>query len=204
MDAKVLCGWYVYTVYICIYVGRQPCKGIHVCILGHKYTYYTCMYLYMYAWIYMCVYASMYVISMMYIFRFAHRLTYLSLYMGRHNYMYIYTLHTCMHILLCMCACIQVYMYVGRHEWECICVCMSMKYKGPLTGPLTAVPTVVLPNCPWFIDNIYVYDVILWSHPGRKWCAKLHSLLLVSFIYPVKSHDHCLFWMTLVRKGQMT
>ena len=49
-----------------------------------------------------------------------------------------------------------------------------------------------------FIENYYVYDVILWPHLGRRWCAKLHSFLLVSFIYPSGSCDQCLLRLTLI------
>ena len=47
-----------------------------------------------------------------------------------------------------------------------------------------------------YVENFYVYDAILWSHPGRRQHVKMHSLLLVSFVYPGESYDHCVFWMT--------
>ena len=33
---------------------------------------------------------------------------------------------------------------------------------------------------------------------GRKYCAKLHSFLLVSCVYPVESHDQLLFRKTMI------
>ena len=47
-----------------------------------------------------------------------------------------------------------------------------------------------------FIDEFYVYDVMLWPHQGRRSCAELYCFLLVSFHFPSESHDHCLFWLT--------
>ena len=49
-----------------------------------------------------------------------------------------------------------------------------------------------------FIENYYEYDVKVWPHLGTRWCGKLHSFLLVSFIYPSGSHDQCLFWLILI------
>ena len=48
------------------------------------------------------------------------------------------------------------------------------------------------------MDNFYVYDVIVWPHTGRRCCAKLHSLLLVSFVYPVESYDQLLLCLSMI------
>ena len=48
-DMNFLHEWYVHIVrvHICMYVCRQSCMCIYVCIWGHEYTYYThvCIYI---------------------------------------------------------------------------------------------------------------------------------------------------------------
>ena len=70
-------------MHICIHVCRHPCNDIYVCMRGHKYTLHT--YLSIYLWLYVCV--CIYAISM-YTFRYVCRKKYMSLYIGRHLYMY--------------------------------------------------------------------------------------------------------------------
>ena len=61
--------------------------------------------------------------------------------------------------------------------------------RDPLTAVLIVSMTVT-PNCPCLyrvslISVMSLYDLIT----GRKCCAKLHSFLLVSVVYPAESHD---------------
>ena len=68
-------------------------------------------------------------------------------------------------------------------------------------GPLTAVLSVsmtVIPNFPCFYRWVLWVWCHLWPHQGRSTCAKLPGFWLVSLYLPCGSHDHCLFWMTLI------
>ena len=81
----------------------QTCMGIYVCMWGNKYTHYT------HVFIYTCMYVSMFVCVCIYVismpaFRYFYMQTNMSRYIGRHVYMQIHTLHTCMHINMCMYA----------------------------------------------------------------------------------------------------
>ena len=91
----------------------------------------------------------------------------------------------------------------GFTPWGSLEVCnralisTGKQWRDPLTAVLSVSMTVP-PNCPC----LYRVSMSMMSFDdfitGRKCCAKLHCFLLVSCVYPVKSHEWLLFWETLI------
>ena len=73
----------------------------------------------------------------------------------------------------------------------------NKQYKDPLTA-VTVISVTILSHYPCLYRGFLCVWCHKWPHTGRGWCSKLHSLLLVSFVYPDESNDQCLFWRTMI------
>ena len=104
------------------------------------------------------------------------------------------TLHVCS-TCLCFFCITRVLWFSNFHNL------VQAGYFNNNNCPLTAVLSVsmaVIPNFPCFYRGVLRVWCHLWPNQGRSTCAKLPGFWLVSLYLLCGSHDHCLFWMTLI------
>ena len=97
----------------------------------------------------------------MYVYEYmVYQCIHLGMHIGKHQYMCIQTLHTCIPKYMCMYICIHVYMCVGRHTWAYMCVCMD------LTKHLTDI-YVVMDEYTYVHMYVCVCIYAIWMHTLR-------------------------------------